>query len=99
MSDARLSKDHVLKALMLLGVKINGVKLSINELKIDNVKNFVKQYLQIKHKESGVKYTVDSIDMENTEDPVMHVHRYDDDGMEIVNLEITKDEFKDYIEV
>jgi hypothetical protein len=99
MSDTRLYKDNVLKTLMLLGVKIDGANLSINELKTDDVKKFVKPSLQLKHNKSGVKYTVDSVDMSNAEDPVMHVYRYDDDGEKIVNLEITKKEFKDYSEV
>ena len=84
---------------MLLGVKIVGAKLPINELKTDDVKKFVKPKLQLKHKKSGVKYTVDSIDMSNAEDPVMHIYRYDNDGSKIINLEITKKEFKDYGEV
>ncbi len=89
-------KSHVVNMLKVLDVKIKGLsyKAVLSELKKDNAK-FLKSPLLIKHN-SGVKYTVDSVNIDDAKNPIVKAYRYDTDGEGLVEIEITKKEFKDY---
>ena len=69
-------KRHVVETLMTMGAKA-----------VDKSLNFVKDSLLIRHKDSGVKYTVN---------PVVHAYRYVEGGEDTFDIQITKESFKDY---
>ena len=94
--DQKVLKTNFVNMLRILGVKVQGSDLSLglNELKKDDAK-FLKSPLLIKHT-SGVKYTVDNVNIDDVKNPIVTAYRYDSEGDELVEIEITKKEFKDY---
>ena len=78
-------KKHVIETLMTMGAK-----------EVDKSLNFVKDALLIKHKDSGVKYTVQRVDMNQPTNPVVHAYRYAEGGAGTFDIQITKESFKDY---
>jgi hypothetical protein len=69
--------------------------LSLGASKVDDSIKFIKPELQIRHK-TGVKYTVDEVDMSDPSSPIVNAYRYDETGSGVVPIQITKKEFKDY---
>ena len=94
--DRKVLKTNFVNMLRILGVQVQGLDLSpgLNELKKDDAK-FLKSPLLIKHT-SGVKYTVDNVNIDDVKNPIVTAYRYDSEGGESVEIEITKKEFKDY---
>lgn len=78
-------KKHVVETLMTMGAKA-----------VDKSLNFVKDSLLIRHKDSGVKYTVKGVDMTQPKNPVVHAYRYVEGGEDTFDIQITKESFKDY---
>ena len=69
--------------------------LSLGASKVDDSLKFIKPELQIMHK-SGVKYTVDEVDLSDPKSPIVNAYRYDETGAGVVPIQITKKDFKDY---
>ena len=94
--DRKVSKINFINMLRILGVQTQGSQHSaeLNELKKDDAK-FFKSPLLIKHT-SGVKYTVDRVNIDDAKNPIVTAYRYEAEGGEPVEIEITKKDFKDY---
>lgn len=82
------SKNYFKKLVFETLVSLGGKKAKEDAIK------FIKKGLIIKD-ENGIKYTVDSVKIEDG-DPYVVAFRYDPNGMRAETIEIDKSKFKDY---
>ena len=75
---------------------LESLNIYIGKGKKKNLINVLKPGFKMIHKKSGLTYTLDSLDLDDPENPKIICHRYDDDSKDPVTITIEKDSFKDY---